>query len=143
MRASFLASVPLRFASGAAVADVQSAMRSDPAPAVREAAAHSLGDVPAGERAGTIAAIEQAFRVEEDAGTRRAMLISLVRIAGPGAREPIARLHPIAGETQIDCDDYLAILRSGETQADRIFEQKIAREIARGGPTLAPHGGDD
>jgi hypothetical protein len=132
LRAAFLAGIPLRDAPEAALRDVSAALASDPSPAVREAAAHALGDVSAGARGGTAAALEEAFRREGDLGARRAILISLVRLLGPGAAGPIGRLRPVAGATQVDCDDYLAILASGETQADRIFEAKVAREAARG-----------
>jgi len=143
IRAAFLAGVPLRDAPESAVRDVMGAMRGDPAAGVREAAAHALGDVPARERPGAISALEEAFKAESDPGARRAMLISLVRIAGPGASAPIGRLRPVAGATQVDCDDYLAILATGETQADRVFELKVAREIARGGPTVDGHAHED
>lgn len=131
-RAAFLAGVPLADAPAAAIAEVAGMLSADPAPAVRASAAHALGDASGAPRAAAVDALEAAFRTDPARETRTAALASIVRLLGGGAAPVLERMRPAAGEATPDVDDYLAILATGETQADRIWRLKFQREVARG-----------
>lgn len=131
-RASILAGIPLADTAPEAASEVAAMLRNDPSPEVREAAAHALGDAAGPARAPAVDTLEASFAGDPAPDVKRAVLISLVRLLGGGARAPIADLRPVAGDATADVDDYLAILAAGETQAERIFKLKFAREAARG-----------
>ncbi len=132
LRATILAGVPLRSSPGGAVADVVAFLRDDRHPDVRAAAASILGDAPASERARALAELEAAFGRDPEREPRRHALLSIVRLLGPGAAPVLDRLQPNAGPAAVDVADYQAILARGETQADRIYEEKLRIEAARG-----------
>ncbi len=141
LRATLLAGVPLSGGPPGAVTAVASFLRDDRDPQVRAAAASALGDAPAGERARALSELEAAFLRNPERDVRRHALTSMIRLAGPGAAPILERLRPAAGAASPDVADYLAILGRGETQADRIFDEKMRLEISRG--DLGADGGHD
>lgn len=133
LRSAFLGEVPLQDAPRAAVDSVIRALGNDASADVRAAAAHALGGAHGASRPRAVEALTEAFRNDASLDTRRTVLASLVRLEGGRAAERIASLRDDAGSATADVDDYLAILQSGETQADRIVRLKFERESARGG----------
>ncbi|MHC4829649.1 MAG: hypothetical protein ACYTFT_04735 [Planctomycetota bacterium] len=132
LRGALLMGVPLEDASPALVSSVADTLARDASDAAREAAAHALGSAAGPARDGAVEALSEAVRSDPSPAAKRAALASLVRLLGAGAADPMQQVRPEAGEAAIDVDDYLSIIAAGETQADRIYRLKLARENARG-----------
>jgi hypothetical protein len=132
LRGALVAGLVLEDASAPQVGQVSQMLADDPDPGVRASAASALGGAAGPARADAVDALLGAFRTDAAVDTRRAVLLSLVRLLGGGARERIVALRDDAGAVRADIDDYLTILAEGETQAERIIRRKQELEVARG-----------
>lgn len=97
----------------------------------RGLAAMALGGAPAETRDRAVAHLETAASIEPSVETQRGMLIHLVRAAGPGAPDALARLGARVPRLAGDVRDYLEILKV-EPDPAKAWELKLARDLARG-----------
>lgn len=132
VRAGFMATVTIEDSVAAANEVMAGALEDESSAIVRAAAAHALGSAAGPARESAVRALGARFERETDLAARRAILASLVRLEGGNARATLVALLPRAGSAAADVEDYLAIIASGETQADRIYRLKFQREIMRG-----------
>jgi hypothetical protein len=108
------------------------ALGQDSDPSVRLAAAEMLGDVAAAHRSQAVDALATQFGREADANFRTTILDSIVSAGGLGAVPVLERIRAGAGDLQPTVDDYLAGLRSGEDDMDKLLAIRREREAARG-----------
>ena len=117
---------------GAVVDGLLGALANDSEIAARQAAADVLGDVAPPHRVRTIEALASRFEAETERDMKLTLLTSLIRAGREGATATLVALAPRAGALAEDVNDYLEGLRSGETDMDRLYAMKQARESARG-----------
>lgn len=77
-------------------------------------------------------ALTVAFAATGDIDLRRSVLSQIVRVGGSDALPVLHALKLDDPLLQQDVQDYAAILASGESDADVVFEQKIQLDGARG-----------
>ncbi len=131
IRSGALAGVFSRAADENLIATVGEFLRADRDAEVRRSAAESLGGVPAPNRFVALAELEKAYRSEGAEEVRRTILISVLRAGRGDAAATLERLLPADAGLAPDVRDYLEILKTGETDINRIFEEKTRRDLAR------------
>jgi hypothetical protein len=107
-------------------------VRTDPSAQNRGLAAMALGGASAAQRGVALQHLEQAYAAERVPEVRRGLLIHVVRAGRSDAPRVLERIAAADAEARQDVADYLEILRSGETDPDRIWAAKFARDAARG-----------
>jgi len=105
-----------------------SALRDDDA-GVRLAAADVLGDVAAAHRDQAVKDLAARFAQETDPQLRRTIVTAIVRAGRIGAISTLEKLQ--GGDLQPFIDDFLAGLRSGEDNMEKLYAIRFSREQAR------------
>lgn len=113
------------------VSDALVGALGDSDPQVRLAAADMLGDVAAAHRADAVSAMARAFGRETQRDVRLCLVTAIVRAGRMNALSALEGLS--GGDLQPTIDDYLAGLRSGEDNPEKLFAIRQARERARKG----------
>lgn len=106
-------------------------VRGDSDSTVRIAAAEALGGVRAANRGAALTSLEAAFRQEPEEAVRRSLIYNIVRAGRADAASALERLAGVDPRLAPDIQDYLEILRSGETDPARISAEKSVRDAAR------------
>ena len=101
----------------------------DPDQGVRLAAADVLGDVAALHRDQAVSALATRFEQETDPQLRRTIVAAIVRAGRMGALPVLAALP--GGDEQPFIDDFVAGLRDGEDNMEKLYALRAAREKAR------------
>ncbi len=127
VRACFL--YALRDTRDQRVADALLGALGDPDQGVRLAAADMLGDVAALHRDQAVSALATRFEQETDPQLRRTIVAAIVRAGRMGAL-PVLTALP-GGEEQPFIDDFVAGLRDGEDNMEKLYALRAAREKAR------------
>jgi hypothetical protein len=104
----------------------------DSQPETRQAAADMLGEVAAAHRTRVLDALAVQFAQESDQGIRGTIITSIVS-AGRLSAIPVLEGVKDAGPLQATIDDYLAGLRSGEDNMDKLQALRNARQATREG----------
>lgn len=131
IRSGALGAVQSRASDEATIAAVAGFLHSDRDGEVRRAAAESLGGVPAPIRVAALTELEKSYRVESAVDVKRTILMSIVRAGRMDAGATLERLIAIDPQLTRDVQDYLDILKSGETDVARIMDEKAKREAGR------------
>jgi HEAT repeat protein len=108
------------------------ALAQDSDASVRLSAADMLGEVAAPYRSQAVDALAGQFGEESDANFRATILNSIVSAGGLAAIPVLERIRGGSGDLQATIDDYLAGLRSGEDDMDKLLAIRREREVARG-----------
>ncbi len=143
IRGSILQSLPLRHADAGAVEAVGAILGADPAVGVRATAALALGDPPRAQAGRAVAVLQSTLGTERDPEVRRTVLTSIVRAQRLDALPLLERLAADHPDLRPHIEDYRKILATGETDMDRIWEQKQKMEFAREAPGDDHHHGPE
>ncbi|MBI3272343.1 MAG: hypothetical protein HYZ53_25350 [Planctomycetes bacterium] len=131
VRATAVASIPAANLGDDTLRILGGLVRQDADGTVRIAAAEVLGGVKASARAPVLGFLESAFRQEGEEAVRRSLLYNIVRAGRSDAASALERIAGVDPHLAPDVQDYLEILRSGETDPARIFQEKSERDAAR------------
>lgn len=131
IRANAISALAPRACDDSSLAHVAEFLRSDRDSEVRRAAAEALGGAAVEARFVALAELEKAYRAEPGDDVKRTILMSIVRAGRGDAAAALERISSADPALARDALDYLEILRSGETDTDRIFEEKARRETGR------------
>lgn len=111
---------------------ISQSVYQESSPDNRSIAALALSNVDEANRASAVRTLEQAFATETNLDTKRHLVTMLMRTAGTEAPAVLGRLDTNHDLVRQDVADYLEIIARGETNVDRIFELKEARDGERG-----------
>jgi HEAT repeat protein len=111
------------------VADAVLAALADPDSMVRLAAADVLGDVAAAHRQTAVATLAARFEQETDPDLRNMIVTAIVRAGRISALPVLEKLH--GGDQQPLIDDFVAGLRDGEDNMEKLYALRAARMDAR------------
>ncbi len=117
---------------GATTDALVAVLAHDSQPEPRQAAADMLGEVAAAHRARVLDALAAQFVQETDQGIRGTIITSIVS-AGRLSAIPVLEGVKDAGPLQATIDDYLAGLRSGEDDMQKLQALRNARQATREG----------
>ncbi len=101
-----------------------------------------LGEVAAAHRARVLDALAAQFAQETDQGIRGTIITSIVS-AGRLSAVPVLEGVKDAGTLQATIDDYLAGLRSGEDDMQKLQALRSARQATREGRRAETNDDDD
>ncbi len=139
VRGTAIQSLNLRESGAQSLDAVSDVLRADQASGVRAVAAMIMGDAPPQQRQFVMGKLEEAFTGEQDREVKRSMITSVVRAGREDALQSLERMRSSDPKYTDDVNDYIEILRTGERDMDKIWDQKFQREQARGDVNL----GDD
>jgi hypothetical protein len=131
VRAKAVYAMQIQEAPAEAMRGVAAFLR-DPERDVRVAAAQTLAGTRPELRGAVLPAIEEAHRTERDPIVRRNLVMSLVQVSPVDAGPMLQRMLAAAAPDQAsDLRDFLQILSTGETNPQRIMDEKMKLEAAR------------
>ncbi|MBI5368375.1 MAG: HEAT repeat domain-containing protein [Planctomycetes bacterium] len=131
VRAAALGAINVEQAGAPGLQALGGLVQRDADGGVRIAAAEALGGVRAADRGAALTVMEAAYRQEPDEAVRRSLIYNIVRAGRSDAAAALDRIAALDPKLAPDIQDYLEILKAGETDPNRIFQEKTNRDNAR------------